>query len=151
MAAWLLTWNPAHYDITARTYAKHVAATEAGRTVRMDWSTGQNRDRIVPGDTVYWLRQGSEGRGLVGSGIATGVIHQEPHFNEPAKMQSYVPVDWQIILPVDDRLETDTLVELVPAVKWKYVLGSGQAVRPEAEVDLARVWRNHVSSTGRRP
>ena len=149
MTAWLLTWNPDNFVIDEDEYQERVTTSRRGQPVIDNWSTGQNRDRIQPGDTVYWLRQGSQGRGIVGSGKATSQIWAEAHFQDAKKMANYVDVEWWTVVPVEDRLDTADLVQDVPDVKWQYVLGSGQQVNEMAEGTLAQRWQQHLRGLGR--
>ena len=149
MTAWLLTWNPDNFVIDEDEYQERVTTSRRGQPVIDNWSTGQNRDRIQPGDTVYWLRQGSQGRGIVGSGKATSQIWSEAHFQDDKKMANYVGVEWWTVVPLKDRLDTADLVQDVPDVKWQYVLGSGQQVNEMAEGPLAQRWQQHLRGLGR--
>ena len=65
MATYLLTWNPTCWDVSAM--ADELA--EAGRA-SAHWTTVSRK--IREGDTIVFLRQGVEPRGVVGLGRATG-------------------------------------------------------------------------------
>lgn len=146
MAAFLLTWNPRRWPIPERDYESWRARTLRGDPVVGRWSTGQTRGRIAPGDVLYWLRQGPDRRGLIGSGRAVSQVFQDEHYDDPARLANYVEHAWEVILPVDDRLETEVLLHVVPAVPWNHLQGSGYRVRGDSEALLARTWSEHLGS-----
>jgi len=99
---------------------------------------------VPPGTKVYLLRQQTD-RGLVAVGRATtGVVVRAPHWTDPVKEANYLDVEWDVILPVADRLPTEDLPGLVPGVQWRYLQASGTAVPAEAEADLDAAWNEHV-------
>jgi hypothetical protein len=117
----------------------------------MSWGTGQNRNRIHPGDPVFLLRQGSRGRGIVAAGRATSFIERDPRFDPSSRSGNFVEVEWTIVLPLADLLGTDELLARVPGVPWKHIFASGFTVAEEATADLARLWEEHVNALGWRP
>ena len=148
MPAFLLTWNPRRWPIDEQDYAAWRARTLRGEPVVGRWSTGQNRRRIRPGDVLYWLRQGPERRGLIGSGRAVSEIFQDTHYDDPRRLANYVEHAWDIILPIEDRLPTEELLHVVPGVVWNYLQGSGYLVPERREQLLARTWADHVAGLG---
>lgn len=146
MSTALLTWNPDRFDFGEETYAAHVEATRAGSSVPMAWGTGQNRNRIRTGDAVFLLRQGSRGRVLVASGVATSDIERDPRFDPSARGGNYVEVAWTVVLPLADLLPTAELMERVPAVPWRYLFASGFVVPDGA--GLHGVWEEHLQDVG---
>ena len=143
MPAFVLTWNPRRWPVDDRDYESWRASTLRGEPVVGRWSTGQNRRRITPGDTLYWLRQGSR-RGLIGSGRAVSEVFQDVHYGDNRKLANYVEHAWDLILPVDDRLPTEELLHVVPRIPWNFLQGSGYQVPEATEALLARVWDEHV-------
>ena len=148
MAAFLLTWNPRRFPIAEHDYEAWRARTLRGEPVVGKWSTGQNRRRISPGDVLYWLRQGPDRRGLVGSGRAVSEIFQDVHYDDPRRLANYVEHAWDLILPVDDRLETQVLLHVVPGVVWNHLQGSGYRVPEHSERLLAETWAEHLRALG---
>ena len=148
MSAFLLTWNPRRWPIDERDYDAWRAQTLRGEPVVGRWSTGQNRRRIAPGDVLYWLRQGPDRRGLVGSGRAVGEIFRDVHYDDPRRLANYVEHAWDVILPVEDRLPTEELLHVVPGVVWNHLQGSGYQVPGSCEELLARTWAEHLAALG---
>ena len=150
MTAFLLTWNPRRWPVDDRTYEAWRASTLRGEPVVGRWSTGQNRRRISPGDDLYFLRQGPDRRGLVGSGRAVSEVLQDVHYDDPRRLANYVEHAWDLVLPVEDRLPTDELLQVVPRIPWNFLQGSGYQVPEPVEELLAWVWAEHVQAVGGR-
>ena len=152
MPAFLLTWNPSTVPIDDRDYESWRARTVRGERVVGRWSTGQNRRRIAPGDVLYWLRQGPDRRGLIGSGVAVSEVFPDVHYADPRRLANYVEHAWDVILPVDDRLPTEDLRHVVPRVPWNHLQGSGYQVPAHSEALLAQTWAEHLAAvTGAGP
>jgi hypothetical protein len=146
VTAFLLTWNPRRWPIPERDLEAWRASTLRGEPVVGRWSTGSRRAGIAPGDVLYWLRQGPDRRGLLGSGRAVSEVFSDVHYDDPGRLANYVEHAWEVILPVEDRLETEMLLHVVPGVVWNYLQGSGYRV-PEHSVDLlARTWAEHLAA-----
>lgn len=148
MAAFILTWNPSTFPIDDRDYEAWRARTLRGERVVGTWSTGQNRRRIAPGDVLYWLRQGPDRRGLIGSGHAVSEIFRDVHYADPLRLANYVEHAWDVIVPVDDRLPTEVLLHVVPRVPWNHLQGSGYQVPTHSDALLARAWADHLTALG---
>ena len=145
MPAFVLTWNPRTVPIADRDYEAWRAQASCGEPVVGKWSTGQNRRRISPGDVLYWLRQGPDRRGLIGSGRAVSEIFPDVHYSDPRRQANYVEHAWDVILPVDERLPTEVLLHVVPGVVWNHLQGSGYQVPAHSEELLARTWAAHLA------
>lgn len=148
--AFLLTWNPDKWEWTE--LGEHVADIAAGRPPVEPWSTGSKARGIREGDRVYLLRQGTKGRGLVGSGEAIrGVdapasgelIFQAPHWDGGGGLANYVTVRWDCLLDPADRLPTGDLQSLLPEQNWT-PFSSGTQVRPEVAAQLESIWSAHI-------
>jgi hypothetical protein len=144
--AFLLTWNPRRWPVADRDYEAWRASTLRGEPVVGRWSTGRNRRRISAGDVLYWLRQGPDRRGVVGSGRAVGEVFQDVHYDDPARVANYVEHGWDVLVPVDDRLPTEELLHVVPRVPWNFLQGSGYQVPAHSEALLARTWAEHLEA-----
>lgn len=68
MAVYLLSWDPTRWDW--RNIKEQADQVSRGAPVVRQWSCGSNR-RIFNGDTVYFIRQGREPRGLFARGTVT--------------------------------------------------------------------------------
>jgi hypothetical protein len=150
VSTFLLTWNPRRWPIADRDYEAWRASTRAGRPVVGRWSTGQTRRGIGPGDALLWLRQGPDRRGIVGSGRAVSEVFTDVHYDDPRRLANYVEHAWDVIVPVEDRLETEVLLHVVPEVPWNFLMGSGYRVRGSSEELLLRTWQDHLQACGDR-
>jgi 5-methylcytosine-specific restriction protein A len=56
-------------------------------------------------------------------------------------------VAFDVVLPVADRLDVETLKSRLPAITWDRLQGSGVAVPVAAEGLLDELWATHVTST----
>ena len=148
MPAFILTWNPRRWPIAEDDYEAWRARTLRGEPMVGRWSTGQNRRHISPGDVLYWLRQGPDRRGLIGSGHAVSEIFQDVHYDDPRRLANYVEHAWDVIVPIEDRLETQVLLHVVPGVVWNYMQGSGYRVPAHSEQLLATTWADHLRALG---
>ena len=104
MAAYLLTWNPSCWDVSAM--ADELA--ESGRA-SAHWTTVSRK--IREGDTIMFLRQGVEPRGIVGVGRATGAPWC-------GGRRWYCPLDWLWLEPEAPALTVAELQALVPTGHW---------------------------------
>lgn len=68
MAVYLLSWDPTRWDW--RNIKEQADQVTRGAPVVRQWSCGSNR-RIFSGDTVYFIRQGREPRGIFARGEVT--------------------------------------------------------------------------------
>jgi hypothetical protein len=144
--AFVLTWNPRRWPVDDRDYEAWRAQAARGEPVVGRWSTGQNRRRISPGDVLYWLRQGPDRRGLIGSGHAVSEVFSDVHWSDPQRLGNYVEHAWEVIVPVEDRLPTEVLLHVVPGVVWNHLQGSGYQVPAHSEDLLARTWAEHLAA-----
>lgn len=104
MATFILTWNPDCWDVADM--ADELAATGRAST---HWTTVSRKIRA--GDTVVFLRQGVEPRGVVGLGRATA----RP-WNGGRRW--YCPLDWLWLEPEAPVLTVAELQALVPTGHW---------------------------------
>jgi len=56
---------------------------------------------------------------------------------------------WDRVLPVADRLPFEELLHDVPGHDWRHIYGSGQQVRPPADVALQQRWDEHLADLRR--
>lgn len=118
-------------------------ATEAGKSVSGNWSTGSRSSGIAPGDTAYLVRQHRE-RGIVAAGVFTSEIYDGVHWQDPEETAFYADLDWRVVLAPEDRLPVEVLKRMIPQVAWDRLQGSGIHVLPQAEGALARLWARHL-------
>ncbi|MEV0716584.1 hypothetical protein [Asanoa sp. NPDC050611] len=139
MATFLLTWNPEAWPDAD--YAEAVAATAAGRPVARRWGVGQRRSGITAGDRAFLVRVVRD-RGVVASGRFTSGSYPDEGRHGPG---NFADVEFELILPLADRLPPHELKARVPGVAWDHLQGSGILVRPPHDHALADLWAAHVS------
>ena len=144
MATFVFIWNPTNSSYAPDLYAAHVAETAAGGVVDGRWSTGSRRGGLRGGDRAFLLRQRTD-RGVVAAGhLVDGEVFVDRHFEDPSRLKAYTRIRWERIVAADDRLPIEELLHAVPGHGWNTVYGSGQQVRPPADVRLDEAWRAHL-------
>ena len=58
-------------------------------------------------------------------GVASSVVHDGEHFNEPGEIAWYVDFEWREVTALEDRIRTEDLLRAVPNVPWNDLYGSG--------------------------
>lgn len=150
MPAFLVTWNPIEFPISDDEYGALVATTTAGRSVTDRWATGSRKRGIVPGDAIYWLRQGADRRGIVGGGRAVSAVYQDRHWRRGHRgCCNYVDIEWDVVVPLGDRLDTEVLLSDVAQVSWNNLFGSGVQVAGDGDIALRNRWEAHLHDLGR--
>jgi hypothetical protein len=144
VATFVFIWDPTNSSYGPDDYAAHVARTAAGEVVEGRWSTGSRRRGLRSGDRAFLLRQRVD-RGIVAAGrLVDGEVFVDRHFADPSRLKSYTRIRWERTLAAEDRLPIEELLHAVPGHGWNTVYGSGQRVRPPADVLLEDVWRRHL-------
>lgn len=105
--AMILTWNPDKYQWDGGEYADYVARTSRGEAVGANWSTGGRIGGVSIGDRVFLLRQGTQGRDLVGSGLVTSEIYQDTAWDNSDELDNYVDFDFDRLIAISDLLPTE--------------------------------------------
>lgn len=145
----VVTWNPDKWnpnDWATRVYPQDVKAVSAGGLVRGQWATGNRTSGIEPGDRVFFLRQGVEPRGIIGSGTTTSRIFTDTHWDDERTDgdANYVLIEWDTLLLPDDGLPHASLVEQIPdGGPWRPQSG-GWVLRPGVAADLEALWAKHL-------
>lgn len=146
MATYLLTWNPDRWVWTD--LAAEAVAVQQGEQVAFRWSTGSTT-RIVPGDRLYILKQGTGDRGIFGIGTATSGVSKGPHY-DPIRATAgdrslYVDGIWEVLLnPLEEEvLPVEVLEARVPGFHWA-PLASGFSIQDEAASSISTLWQDHL-------
>jgi len=145
MQTFLLTWNPDKWDWSEDDYADAVERTAAGRTFHASWSTGNRRSGISVGDRALLLRQARD-RGMVASGYFSSAIYEDNHWDNSGRTASYAKVDFDVVLPVEDRLYTEELIAAIPGVPWNNLMGSGVQVSANSSASIEAMWSAHTAA-----
>ena len=103
---YIVTWNPRGQGWSE--YDHDLQAHSDGRQVKRNWSF-RNRS-VQEGDRIFMLRQRDQ-RGIVASGHVVGKpFLAEPWRPDAGQPNTSVPILFDTILPVDDRLVIEQLV-----------------------------------------
>ena len=124
MRTFLLTWNPSRWDWDEGVYDSMVLDTEAGTPAGGNWSTGLRKSGIKRGDEGFLVRQ-HEDRGVVAHCVFTSDIYSDEMFDGTDGTANYADVEWDVVLPIEDRLPIEALVIDAPGVSWDRLQGSG--------------------------
>lgn len=144
----LLTWNPDKWPALSDDWDAHVEQTAQGGAIEGTWSVGNRVRGVAPGDIVFLLRQGTKGRGLIARGEATSEPFKDMHWDGGDRTTSYIDVRWHQCVPVEERVDTNMLLELVDQVPWNHLQSSGVEVREPAASSLNEIWSQATSSSG---
>jgi hypothetical protein len=146
MSTFLMLWNPKAGNLSDEDWE------EQGKIINDEgldslWSVGNRKSGVAVGDMVFLVRTISE-RGIVRSGVVTGDLVHEEHWNpdraaEGAKV-NYAPVRWTKQLPIEARLPVETLLREVPEVRWNNLYASGIRVHDTATEKLRKLWAEAV-------
>jgi hypothetical protein len=149
VATFMLTWNPDDTPMGNDDYDRLVDRTAAGQPIPgWDWSVGNRRSAINPGDRGFLLRQ-HRNRGVVASYWFTSAVFQRPHWRLPNRQANYARLEWDQWLPVTDRLAVQELTCHVPQVDWDHLQASGVILTPAAADRLEARWEAHLGTLGR--
>jgi hypothetical protein len=147
VATFILIWDGSESGYAEADFAADVATTGRGGVVAGNWSLGNRRHGMSPGDRVFLLRQGTD-RGIVAAGRLTdGVITVEPHWADPTRTAAYTDIEWDRVLPVEDRLDIEDLLAHMPH-HWNNIMGSGQELQPPSDAALQALWEGHLTALG---
>jgi len=131
MRTFLLTHNPELWHMPDGEWLDDLEAVRAGASVPGGWSTGSRKDMDV-GDRVYLLRQGPEPRGIIASGWTTSEPSPDEHWDDQGGEATYVDVEWDAMVPMDEPLPTSLLLTDVTQVPWNSLRAGGVEVKHAA-------------------
>lgn len=143
--AFLLTNNPARWELDPDELADWVEATDTGHPVEGRWSTGVTTRKIGPGDRAFLLRQGVAGRGIFASGTFISDVFQAEHWDGDGGLANYADVSWDTVLDPADVLPIETLFTELPEGRWE-PQASGSQIKAAVVGRLEELWADHVAS-----
>ena len=136
----LLTWNPDVWDDWEDLYPETWNEALALRPSDPDWSVAR-RTNIDSGTEFWLLRQGAQGRGVLGHGF-TESTPWPPGGN--GQYPKFVDTAFDLLIPVEDALPPEVLSDHVPTVQWRYIMSSGHALDVEQADQLRTIWNEHL-------
>lgn len=145
--AYLLAWHPDRWSFPD--YSGYAIAVHDGVAEPIPWSIG-NRQVLPAGSRLYLNRVGREPRGIIGSGVAVGSVHGEPHWDASRAMRGEtlprVSVEFDHLLDVGHAVPFDPRTSGAAALArfdWSSRAGGIAVPRDVAQV-LEREWQRHV-------
>ena len=136
MTAWLLAWNPQNYDWEneAEEYSLDTMfkTVKSGRGFYISWRCVSTKTKC--GDTVFFIRLGTEPKGIFASGyiIADSFVEDGTRYAE-------VLITKAIDFRVNKLISQQTLKNQFPDQQWS-PQGSGISIKPEAAKWLIENW-----------
>ncbi|MGW0239901.1 protein NO VEIN domain-containing protein [Micromonospora chalcea] len=145
----VVTWNPERWNPDGwaeNVYPRDVEAVESGRLLRDRWATGNRKAGIEPGDRIFFLRQGPEPRGIIGSGTAASRIFSAEQWDDKRAEQdaNYVLIDWDTLVLPEDGLPHALLVNHIPEGGAWRPQSSGWVLPPRVAAKLEKLWADHL-------
>ncbi len=148
MKTYLLTWNPDRWSW--HNIQECIAdIRNDGSSSRERWSTGVNKT-INPGDPIFILRQASEPRGIVASGVATSEVFRDKHWDKtkPNETALFINTRLEFILDADNEaiysrdwlMTKDTLKDM----HWDSH-ASGTIISDEIAATLEIEWERFIA------
>jgi 5-methylcytosine-specific restriction protein A len=144
MHAVVLGWDPDRGTRWVPPYEHALAQSAAQGTI----TSRYRMDGPVPpvGTTVHLMLQGRT-RGLVGHGTVRSAPFRSADPARPGAIATYALVEWDHLLPVEERIRPEELAARVPEVAWTSLYGPGTPLDEDQSDRLDRVWRApHPSS-----
>lgn len=152
MSAFLLLWNPKASNLPDSVWEAEGLAINEGGGLNGLWSVGNRKGGIAGGDEVYLVRTIVD-RGIVRSGVVTGDLVHEPHWDPNRAAQgattNYAPIRWLVQRPITERLAVETLLERIPEIRWNNLYASGIRVPDEATEKLRKLWVDLVGGNSK--
>ena len=136
MKYFVLTWNPKVWDGWSDEEWDSFATTRDPELTDGRWSTGSRRYGISPGDGLFFLRQGTSGRGILAFGSATSDIYSDVHYLDPKKMAPYIDYRWEVVVPLFGMLDSNELLRVAPEFHWGDVYSSGNEIEESAALKV---------------
>lgn len=147
MSTYLATWNPKFWTWT--NLAENAQQTRDGIAVAEPWSCGVTK-RIERGSRLFLLKQGTQPKGIMGSGHSTSGVYEDEHWDasqaERGRTALYIGADWEIILdPAVEPLLPVAAFQAgdLPAVHWN-TQSSGISIPDPVADRMEALWLRHV-------
>lgn len=141
--AFLFPWNPVKWPWPE--IAETVSLLKSGKKVSDSWPCISHK-KVKPGDRAFFVRVGSEPRGIFGSGYITSA----PFLSKNRKGNDIfcVKVEFDVLLdPVTTPILTLDILSVGRLEKQMWTpQSSGIAIKTEFSEELELVWKDFLSS-----
>ena len=145
MTTYLLKWNPENWP--KEKFQEYFDKYERDEHLR--WSCG-NTKKIIAGDNFYLIKNGNDGKGIIGSGVILSVPYKDTHYAESkaqvGKDALFIDVKFEYLVKPDGmipihRSELDS--HHLASTIWDSQ-GSGTTIPAEVANELGRLWCTRV-------
>lgn len=148
MTTFILTYNPKMWPWPEADKSDIMRRTAQGERVEDRWSTGRRSGGIDVGDRWWLFQQGDSGRGLLASGQFIGGCYQDTHWSGDGSITNYADIEFEVLLPSDDRLPIEVVSAATSHVDWQHMQGSGVSVPEDDAAALHALWNAHLGLEG---
>ena len=147
--AHILTWNPKYEKISDSSIEQTLRDLEHGSTIIRSWNVGRHTKGFIPGNTVYLLRQGSDRRGIIARGKLITSVYESTFYENPNKSTNFVDYELENIVPVNDRLRIEVLLNYqrshFKSIDWNSSFRqSGKTLTDSNARALQQLWNNNL-------
>ena len=143
----VLGWDPdrgAHWVPPVAQVRAQLASTGSATS---PWSLGPEAIAPRPGAIVHLMLQGRV-RGLVGRGVVRSSPYLAVDPLRPGTMSTYVLVEWDRLLPEDERIPLAALEAEVPDLPWAETYAPMTSVPAPMAADLDSLWQRPPAPAG---
>ena len=137
----LFAWNPVKWPWPE--ISESVAALKKGKKVTDHWTCVSHK-KVQPGDRAFFVRVGSEPRGIFGSGIITSA----PFLSKSRKGKDIFCVDIEFDTLLDPAITPILTLDILAIGKLEKQMwtpqSSGIAIKPEVVEELEAVWEDFL-------
>lgn len=148
MNYYLLTWNPDKWAWA--TIDQNIEELKRTGFFKDSWSCGRSK-QIKKGDRLFFMRLGTEPKGISASGYASSGYYKDKHWDgTEGKDTNYVDVDFDVILKPDkdEILTLDALKSITPEKNQQWTpQQSGSSIDNEVADRLETLWFNFLNDT----
>ena len=151
MKTWLITWNPNRWDW--ENLKEDIVSLQKYGFLDLRWSCGRTK-RIVAGDRVFLMRQGTEPRGIIASGLVQTPPYYQPHWDRDRNDQAlFITVRFDTLVdPAIDGLLPIAQFNDGPLAQVHWATQtSGILIEPRAALELETRWLAFLEAKGMFP
>jgi 5-methylcytosine-specific restriction protein A len=149
MNTFLFTWNPFKWNWESLN--ENIELFDNGGKVTQWWSCVSYKT-IKPGDRAFFMRLGSEPRGIFASGFIESDPYLSQHWSGEGKIGYRVQIDFDVLLhPEKDKILALEVLksEDLNSQQWT-PQSSGISIRPEVVKGLEKIWFEFLTTQNTR-
>jgi 5-methylcytosine-specific restriction enzyme A len=136
--AYLLTWNPDQGSSIDGIWEEF----QRDGTAEAEWSSASKQPQV--GNEFFFLRLGSEPKGIIGHGEIIGWTKPRPHWKKPGEKIPYLRIRFDALFgPEDKPIISVSDLEKIPEQHWS-PQNSGTKILPQPLSKLRSLWSHRV-------